>query len=72
MCSSASRARAHTLTPQPLADPPDSITRLPKLLQSCVSSMLACEYSVFKARPAPSPLHLCGICIHAYSRCVIL
>ena len=49
MCTSASgRSRPHTAAPQPLADLLNPTTRLPCLLQSCISSMLAGEYSVFK------------------------
>ena len=58
-CTSAS-GRSSSLNPtaQPLADPRSHTTQLPSLLQCCISSMLAGEYSVFKVpagalRPLP-------------------
>ena len=50
MCTSASgRSRPHSAaTTHASAGLPNPVTRLPALLQTCVSSMLAGEYSVFK------------------------
>jgi hypothetical protein len=48
MCtSSTSRSGSQKSTRHPLADPRNSTAQLPSLLQSCISSMLAGEYSVF-------------------------
>ena len=49
MCTSdLGRSRSHTPASKPLANPLNLMTRLPSLLQSCISSMLAGEYSVFE------------------------